>query len=54
MEGAREQLASGNAESETKNPSLIGRRFPVARMVKAASMLVESNRPFGMPDLLKR
>jgi hypothetical protein len=52
-EGAREQLASGNAESEAKNPSLTLRRFPVARMVKA-SLLVESSRPFGMPDLLKR
>jgi hypothetical protein len=26
----------------------------VARMVKAASMLVESNRPFGTPDPPKR
>jgi hypothetical protein len=26
----------------------------VARMVKAASLPVESNHPFGTPDLLKR
>jgi hypothetical protein len=53
-EGALEQLASGNAESEAKNPSLTVRRFPVTRMVKASSLLVESNRPFGTPHPLKR